>query len=129
MSTITNVAAFVDGWIARELEDWDGRAKEDIFSSLTALRRAIRPHLFSGEWQSGELRAALAGLYECVTKYSTVPDQDYHHVTTAAAAIANDERFRPAVDREAFDRAHGLRPEPYPPFEGTDVMSGDENRP
>jgi hypothetical protein len=29
----------------------------------------------------------------------------------------------------AIAKANGLQPEPYPPFEGTDVMDGDEDRP
>jgi hypothetical protein len=39
--TITHPAAFADGWIARELEDWDARTKDDIRRSLEALRRLL----------------------------------------------------------------------------------------
>lgn len=38
-----NVAAFVDGWLARELEDIDTRPQHEIASSLRGLREAIRP--------------------------------------------------------------------------------------
>jgi hypothetical protein len=44
-SPITHVAAFVDGWLARELEEWEARSPEEIRASLTALRRALQPHL------------------------------------------------------------------------------------
>lgn len=64
MNTITNPVAFADGWIARELEDWDARSKDEIRDSLTALRRSIGPHLLSGESVDDE--AAVDELTELV---------------------------------------------------------------
>jgi hypothetical protein len=49
MARITNVAAFVDGWLARELEDWDTRSKAEIRASLEGLREAILPNRVTEE--------------------------------------------------------------------------------
>jgi hypothetical protein len=39
--TITNVPAFVEGWVSRELETLDTSTKDDIRHSLEALRRLM----------------------------------------------------------------------------------------
>jgi len=44
-TSITNVAAFVDGWLAQELNDWDRQSKDEIRRSLIGLRRAIADHI------------------------------------------------------------------------------------